>query len=596
MQLQRTYFFYPTGSIEEFEAFARKAKEFGASHIYVSDLPKSIWQWNLDRKDPYPNWGMESSAIFKVVVPEQLKEFLPVDYAAGNMEILKRRGAVLEQLGLKAAFHACEPGWLPEAVYRAYPHWRGVRCDHPRRATKAYFSPCIDQPEVLEVYRSAIEALCRNVPIEHFNFKTNDAGGGLCWSQASYAGMNGPEHCKHRTMAQRVTGFLDAVQNGAARAGMTASAAFTMGFKEEEIQALLPNLKERQFIVGKDVHGKKIESNIGFFNNYYSSCTYPVIGIPQLMRFLEELEGAYEQQTPLKRISILPTESEECFEILRQFEKEPTHGIVDRYTLLNRVAGKWVGEDLAHLLVDCWDHIYRGVETMRPIDNGGNVVLLGCVSQRWINRPFVAFPMELKPEEKDYYREFQFQANSEEEAADLMNLQGQEHINGYSGTWLATKLMEKSVGNYRKAMEIIEELLGKVPDVPYAQSLRAVHTGIQALICFVKNAIHAACFQEILDRTDYSAVPQDSTRVWTDQGDPRLKELQNIIRAEMDNALELARILETSQTPVLHLAKSSEKEDSFTLGPNLAEQLKKKVHIMQDHWLDLNRLYARFNN
>jgi len=104
------------------------------------------------------------------------------------LQIVKERCAILKELGMKAAFFGKEPAWLPEAVYQAHPEWRGPRCEHPRRARNTYYAPCIDQPEVLAMYRKAVAELCRQAPIETFSLLTNDSGGGICWSVSLYPG------------------------------------------------------------------------------------------------------------------------------------------------------------------------------------------------------------------------------------------------------------------------------------------------------------------------------------------------------------------------------------------------------------------------
>ena len=596
MSIKNKLFSCPTNTIDEFECFAKKALDLGATHIYVSDLPKSIWQWDRDRNDPYPAWGMESSAIFKVVMPQKLKPFLPADYASSNISILKERAEVLKRLGMKAAFHGCEPGWLPEEVYRAFPSWRGARCDHPRRARKAYFSPCLDHPEVVEMYRDAVKELCSIIPIEYFNFKTNDAGGGLCWSAGLYPGINGATHCTSIPMAQRVTGFLSAIQMGAGKAGVDATAGFGSGIPESEAKSIMPYLKPGQFVGKAKKDGIIHSGGAGFFSDYYSSCTYPVIGIPQVVKFAEQLEDLHSSKVESEVISFQSLNSLEYFELYQRFMEKPTIGVVNRYVLLREIAQTFVGTEKADALTTCWDYIYKAVENMRLIDNGGNVILLGCVSQRWLNRPFVPFPLELSAEERDYFREFQFQANSEEEAADLMNLQGQEHINGYSGTWLATKYLEQSILYYQKAARMIEQILESITGQDYKARLEILRLRIKAMICLIRTAVHAARYQEILDRTDYFVIPEDSTKVWTDQGDPRLKQLQNLARAEIDNVLELAHLMETSEEPLLMLAANPSQEYTFAFGPDLKVQLRKKAGIMMDHLLDLNRLYTRFNN
>jgi len=78
---RKVIFGCPTSSLEDFRIFAGKAARMGATHMMISDLPKSRWQWELDRNDPYPNWGMLTSTIFKIIVPPELKGFLPADRA-----------------------------------------------------------------------------------------------------------------------------------------------------------------------------------------------------------------------------------------------------------------------------------------------------------------------------------------------------------------------------------------------------------------------------------------------------------------------------------------------------------------------------------
>jgi len=67
------------------------------------------------------------------------------------------------------------------------------------------------------------------------------------------------------------------------------------------------------------------------------------------------------------------------------------------------------------------------------------------------------------------------------------------------------------------------------------------------------------------------------------------------MRAEIDNTQDLIDLLETSTDQVLVLAEKAEDEDTFMLGPALKDQLRRKIRIMLDHWLDLNLLLRRPN-
>ena len=64
-----------TENMDEFRKLCEFSKEIGATHVVVSQVEKSIWQWNRNRNDPYPNWSMYNPTFFKYVVPENSENF-----------------------------------------------------------------------------------------------------------------------------------------------------------------------------------------------------------------------------------------------------------------------------------------------------------------------------------------------------------------------------------------------------------------------------------------------------------------------------------------------------------------------------------------
>jgi len=589
---KKILFSCPTSTIEEFRAFARTAAELGATHVYVSDLPKSRWLWDLDRNDPYPNWGMLMSSFFKVAVPSELKEHLPAAYAQKNLDVIRRRAAVLKELGLRAAFLGKEPAYLPESVFRAYPDWRGPRCEHPRRSRHAYHSLCIDRPEVLAMYRKAVAEICRAAPIEYFSLLTNDSGSGICWSVSLYPGQNGPAWCRERPYADRVTGFLSAVQNGAGDAGLEAEVSFNYGsgyISQAEIASVIPALREGQAVNGKTRSGRIPLRTAG--QNFYDAWTNPVLGIPQVMRTAEQLEAAANDAEANVSVVFYTLDSPEVFALLREFKNRPWNGIMGRMQGIRAAAARMAGEEHAESLMGAWEKIDRAVGFVRSM-NADPIMLVGTLNQRWITRPLVPFPLELAPEDRDYYRKFQFQANSEEEAADLMNLQGFELINGFSGSLLAGNLLNQAIAGLQSALKDIEGMRGNVSDEKVLDALDILGLRLKVLACFYRNARNTIQYQDILDRTDFVNPPQEEN-IYPMDGDQKLREIQNVARDEIDNINELAGLLEKSRVPLLELASTPAEEDIFLLGPDIVRQLRKKVRIMLDHELDVHRLYRR---
>ena len=136
-QLMLNYFRNRTYSAKPLDTFAQEAKmaaEAGAKYLYISEIPKSHEEWTSKGGDPYPNWGMLQTSLFKLVVPKALKKYMNTEYAESNLALLKERNAVLKKHGMKAALMLIDPFYLPEKAYEDHPSWRGPRCDHPRRS------------------------------------------------------------------------------------------------------------------------------------------------------------------------------------------------------------------------------------------------------------------------------------------------------------------------------------------------------------------------------------------------------------------------------------------------------------------------------
>ena len=233
-----------TANLEEYRKLAEFAKDLGATHLGADQIEPSMWQWNADRKDPYPNWSLQRPTLFKYIVPKELEKYLPADYAKRNLDTLAARVKILKEFGLKATFNGMEPAYLPEQAYREHPEWRGPRCDQTRRSRKAYYAPCLDNPEMRRIYVDAVAELCKTAPFETFELMTNDSGGGLCWYPRLYPGQNGPAACYAVPLADRIVNFLSIFQEGAAKAGIPdAEVNLSRYFTAADIENALPKTR-----------------------------------------------------------------------------------------------------------------------------------------------------------------------------------------------------------------------------------------------------------------------------------------------------------------------------------------------------------------
>jgi len=592
MENKRVTFTFTSENLKEFEQKVKRSAELGATHITISQIEKSRWQWDQDLTDPYPNWGMLVTALFKIIVPKELNKWLPTDYADRNLALIKARSEILKKYGLKGSFHMKEPCYLPEEVFRAHPQWRGPRCDHPRRAKNYYYSPCIDREDILEMYTSAMTKLCSEVEIEYFHIFTNDSGGGLCWSTGLYTGKNGPQWCRNIPMDKRVGKFLKALKKGTDNAGIDAWIEINsnIGIKEpeHEMDAMWSSLPDYQAVNKKSNSGKPLAAEL-FLNWEYT--IQPVKNIARPFEFLEAYENVYQSDLPAALLTIDDSDFNEHYTLMDKYNSTPIKGLAARTLLVRETAAEIVGDENADELVSAWSKTEKGI--LHYLDTGLEGLISCCINQRWINRPFVLFPNELTSDEKDYYRKFQFQANSEDHANDLLDIQNSSFIRGYSGVFLASATLRKAISLFDEASSIISKIICKSPDQVQIK-LKLAADRLELLSCFMKNAMNAIKFQHIIDTTDYERDPEISPE-WPLDAEKNLLLFEEITRAEIDNTNHIINLIKGRENTMMSIAPSHALEDIFLLSPKLVSQLKTKTETMLNHMLDGKRLYVTHN-
>ena len=270
-------------------------------------------------------------------------------------------------------------------------------------------------------------------------------------------------------------------------------------------------------------------------------------------------------------------------------------GVIGKYTALLEMAESFVGKDNAETLVEAWELTGQVYDRFEHLDTGGHIFVLGTVQQRWLTRPLVAFPAELKPEEKNYYREFQFQAQTEADADNLLDLQANRWLSGVGGRTLYRMVYHRTLPLLKQAISKMSSLIPCAVDETAKQYITSQSEKLKVWKCLMTNAMNVIGFQFYLDETDYSTPPTDKSYDISTQGDIRFYKMSEIVRTEINNMLELIDILRGAKQPVIHQAESKEFENIMLLGPDLIEQLEKKISIMENHRRDFERLYKSFN-
>lgn len=580
--------------LESFRRTAEQAAELGATHLGISGLPRSWWQMQ-DPRDPHPEWAawpiwsFVQPTLWKVALPAALEEWIPQDEAARNMELIRGRCEILRSLGMRAAWSGNDPMWLPEGAYRAHPEWRGAQAELLCITRLPYFSPCVDHPEVLEMFRWSMAELCRNAPeLDFWTSFTNDSGGGICWS-GSYPGNNGPNWCRHRTHTERVVGFLTAIQEGAREAGSEVQVSL-------DVQGSAPPLERSRLLPGQyykgiDAQGRPFGSGMGS-NGWFGNHLFPVVGVPRVFPFAEECEHALAADTDKLFVSFGPQVEDLLREVYRGFLGQPTNGPASRMAVLRGLAGKLVGEDNVEALLTLWQTIERAVECVRHVRGYGyaSIMLVGAGMMRWATMPLVPDQSRIPAEDKVMYQRWRVVQNAVE-ADSYHGLLGRRGVLGFAAVWMATNSLNEAISAATSAAKQAEALAEKVTGAAQ-EEMSVLGYRLRAAACLFTTCRNFIQYEEALAQME----PEAEEVTWRDHtGTYTINrggvELRAIARSEVDNVYELAKLIEQSPRPVLAMVTDPAEEDSFVYGPNVAAQLRRKAEIMLDRWEDYNELY-----
>ena len=586
--------------LDEYAAVAEQVARAGATHMVISGLVEKSRYEIDDATDPYLHWAIGAPTLFKFARPEEVAGWIPAEYAGANMESLRRRSEVLARVGLRGVFMMVAPMYLPESVYAAHPEWRGPRVDQPRRSRHPRFAPCIDQPEVLALYRAAAEKVCAAAPaLDTFRLGTNDSGAGICWSDGLYPEPNGPAACRERHYGRRVVDWLTAIQQGAADVGTEAELFIVTHAMSEAQVAAVAAVAPRGigFLVKRGAEALAAVPHQRLVSVAAQSGA-PVVGVPNPWGLVEAVARAAGEARSIVSFGAGASADDLMLKVYARALAGPVDTTFARMRLLREVAEEEVGGDKADLLLETWLDIGRGLENLNLLSFGGTFTHIAIPAQRWLTRPMVPFPMELTPDEKDYYRPFLFQANSEEEAADMTNLQANKVVVGIAHARTIERLMGAAATPVRRAIKGAEALRDTAEDAKARDAWALLGLRLRALASVIRTCVNVPQFQAYMDRRkaaiEAEALTVTETPEWM-PGEHERTWVMDVFRDELDNVTELIALMRSAPGPLFRLAPDKAREDTFTFGPDLIDQLEKKRRIMLDHWLDFDDLYPRPN-
>ncbi len=585
--------------LAEYEHKAALSKELGATYMPITEeLPLATWE--MDADDPYPMWFAHHAGLLTIFPPKELQPYVDMAYSAKVIGVLQQRCAVLGKYGLKGIWSANEPAVLPEAFFAAHPELRGPRIDQSNRSRKVYFAPSVDAPETLRMYRDAMQALLKTCPeVEQFNWVTTDAGSGFDWTPSLYPGINGNTNYQDRPMSDRVSGFLINAQQAAKDAGHDIEINLTpIAARQWMLPTFSADVLEN--IVRKLPRGLAVEGREGPDGRRFAGAAvrgsgeafYPVLGI-----VVPSMSGVDAPVGAPAKVAINlgdATAVDFNYRMAKFTGNLPMRTLLERMTALRGFAASEVGEEQADNLVEAWSALSDAQHDLETL-NFGDVLLMGHVLNRWITRPAVPFPEELTAAEKKDYRPFLFQAKGEEQAGDLIDIQAMRMYEGWGARMLFQRTIELTMPRVRRAMSLVEGIGREAKDDAARRQWDLMAKRLQAAIYLLQSADDMVAYQAQLDRVKALGLKPEVNPVLGVQSSWDRTDLMETARREIDTMVNLDRLLESTKEPILDLAPTPGEETIMRLGPNITEQIKHKIAVMNAHWRDYDRLFTAPN-
>ncbi len=582
---------------DDYEDQIAKASDHGATHIVIGKLPFAYDAFLPDNSDPYPNWSQGSFSLFRVFPPEGIAEHMPDEVIERNLDYIDSRISAIRRHGMRIMVNGAEPLWLPESVFEEHPCWRGVQCELGRIAAKPYWTPSIDDPEVLGLYREAARRFCASYPeTDRFSFWTNDCGAGLPWSAYSYPGINGPMKYRQRDPGERIAGWLDAIRQGALDAGSQALVnVHSFSFPPAELAAVKARLGEHLYLNNVNGNGERISgggANSG--GGVVGTQTNPVQGHFNRPAFVEGLQKVFAQgDGRMRSIGLGGSTIDESYELIEAFLDNPGQGVINQHEILIKAASDQVGETGADLLFKAWSEVDNAVHCIAQLRQRGVSlsIAFGLTTSRWLVRPLVPEPHKLTDEETAHYRDMLFSCDSPEVDENLCNILGKPVFIGDSVVWMSRWCIDEAQKHLSAAVNAVDSIVTDKPEMEHRMSLYKAR--IKALHCATECVRLTIMYQHALDIAyvpRFAANPLDFDD--NIQYDQRALELRKIARMDLDNTMELIELLKAFETnEVIAQSPTVEHESVFVFGPNLIELLERKRAIMLAHWHDYELLY-----
>jgi hypothetical protein len=282
------------------------------------------------------------------------------------------------------------------------------------------------------------------------------------------------------------------------------------------------------------------------------------------------------------------------YRMQKSLRGSPGRGMIQRLQNLRAFAVLEVGEDQADNLLEAWNSLSEAERNLNALNFGG-MLRFGHVLNRWITRPMVPFPKELSHDEEEGWRIFLFQAKGEEQALNLIDIQAMRMFEGWGAKLLFQRVIETTSPLVRSAAGRIDRMAGSIQDESKRKVWQLYAKRLEAVDCLLQSSDHMVSYQAHLDRVRALELKPEPNPPLGAASDWARTDMMELARKEIDIMVRLRQILLGTKEPILETTDSAEEENDMRLGPNVAEQIKHKIDVMNAHWRDYDRIFTAPN-
>jgi len=582
--------------LNEFRTYAQIAarlKRYGNVQVDLGVLAERNPVHTVSVRSPWHQYGAYMATEWAFFPPPKLAPYLPAEWVARNRELLLAKVAILKELKLDAVFSGTNTQMLPESFFRQYPHLRGPRVDNPIRSGQAAFSWCVDQPETLEMIEWMTAELKRNAPmVQAIEAWNNDSGSGICWLRALYPGPNGPDFCRGRDPGERVRGLLEAMDRGARKGGGPVRIVEAGNFPTEDVARIQPLLPSYASLRLGGTSPATEESRIVVKSRVGEA--YPVRGIIDVAALLETLERISDPE--VREVDINTCQSwyfrtdepisvvERLVDLVEDSLRAPARGLFNREQKAHTLAARWAREQNADRVMEAFNLVQQSFRIYSR-GNFRDVVLpqdyAFTATNRLLTRPLVIKPELLTPEEESYFLPYVFSVDEQDARLDYNTAMGERRI----APGMYRSFMYQTV--HDSAFEAAQRFEQAASGAPEAAWFHQLALSLRLWASAVRSTDNFYGAQLIRDRRKEAlAAPPRILIDRVGKSDPDLLLWNEIQRDELDNTNELLDLLANGGLDLIARARNSKEEETFLYGPNLLDDMRKKVAIMREHWLD----------